>query len=531
MQRNFLKYLCFALVITIFGCARRGSLTGGFKDTLAPVLKTSLPKNFTTNFKGNEIKLYFNEYIKLKNVNKQLIISPPMKNAPDVLPYNASKFITIKIKDTLRPNTTYSFNFGQSIEDYNEQNPYQQFKYVFSTGDFIDSLKLAASVEDAIEKKSKNFVSVMLYEVDENYNDSIIYKQVPQYVTNTLDSLKTVQFENLKEGKYKLVAIKDVNNNNKYDPKTDRIGFKKEFITLPNDSTYDLKIFKEELDFKAISLNQSAGNKLLLGYEGNPKDVKVEVKKGSEKIPVLLTKYPKKDSLQVWYPSVKDDSLSIEISRNNYKKTFALKVKDQKKDTVSFTSNQSTLHFRDKFKITSATPITAVDVSKIKLFSKDSVETKFTTEYDEYNQELKLNFEKQPSEKYKLSVLPKALTDYNGKTNDSIDFKFSTKSIEDYGNLKVVLENVKRFPIIVELTDKDGKILASEYSEKETIINFDLVEPYPFTLRLIYDDNKDKTWTPGNFLEQRQSEEVIYYPKEVDVRANWDVEQPFDVGR
>jgi hypothetical protein len=86
--------------------------------------------------------LVFDEYVKLKNVNKQLIVSPPFKNQPEILPTNASKTITIKIKDTLQPNTTYNLNFGQSIEDNNEGNPYQQFKYVFSTGTYIDSLKL-----------------------------------------------------------------------------------------------------------------------------------------------------------------------------------------------------------------------------------------------------------------------------------------------------------------------------------------------------------------------------------------------------
>ena len=93
----------------------------------------------------------------------------------------------------------------------------------------------------------------------------------------------------------------------------------------------------------------------------------------------------------------------------------------------------------------------------------------------------------------------------------------------------MILNNVKRFPVLVELTTKDGKVVASEYSEKNTTLDFNLLEPAIFTIRLIYDDNKDKSWTPGNFLEKRQSEEVIYFSKPVDVRANWDVEQPFDV--
>ena len=156
----------------IIGCAKKGIITGGKKDTIAPKMISSFPKNFSTNFNGKEIKLNFDEFVKLKNVNKQLIISPPMKKQPDILPYNASKTVNIKIKDTLLPNTTYSFNFGTSIQDNNEGNPYEQFKFVFSTGNFIDSLKLGIKIKDAINRKTDNFVSVMLYEYNEKYNEN-----------------------------------------------------------------------------------------------------------------------------------------------------------------------------------------------------------------------------------------------------------------------------------------------------------------------------------------------------------------------
>jgi hypothetical protein len=84
--------------------------------------------------------------------------------------------------------------------------------------------------------------------------------------------------------------------------------------------------------------------------------------------------------------------------------------------------------------------------------------------------------------------------------------------------------------VLVQLTDKDGNVKASEYSEKATTITFDAIEPAFYTLRMVYDDNKNKEWDPGDYMEKRQSEEVIYFPKELDVRANWDVEQPFDLG-
>lgn len=531
MQKSFFKYVFFILVLFTISCARRGTITGGLKDTIAPVMKSSLPKNFSTNFNGKEIKIYFDEYVKLKNVNKQLIISPPMKKTPDILPYNASKYITIKLKDTLLENTTYSFNFGQSIEDNNEGNKLQQFKYVFSTGNYIDSLALNAKVKDAYKNKVDNFVSVMLYEVNDKYNDSTIYKEVPRYITSTLDSLKLVTLENLKEGKYQLIALKDENGNNKFDPKTDKIGFQKEYITIPNDTLYQLELFKEELPFKAVNASQVAHSKITVGYEGNAKDVKITVKKGSEIIPSIISKFPKKDSLQVWVKTIKDDSLSVEVSKDKFKKNFALKIKEQKKDTLSFVPEQrGTLPFRDKFTITSGTPIVSFDESKMKLLTKDSTEVKFTTEYDEYNQQLKFDFKKEPLEKYNFTLLPGAITDFHERQNDTLTFRFNTNNVSDYGNLKVVLENIKRFPIIVEVTDKDGKVIASAYSEKETIVNFDLLEPALFYLRLIYDDNKNKIWDSGNFIEKRQAEEVIYFPKQVDVRANWDVEQPFDVG-
>jgi Bacterial Ig-like domain len=167
MQKGFLKYIFLFLAIAIVSCAKRGTITGGLKDTIAPKIIGSVPKNFATGFNGKEIKISFDEYVKLKDINKQLIISPPMKSQPEILPYTASKFITIRIKDTLLPNTTYSFNFGKSIQDNNEGNPYQQFKYVFSTGSYIDSLVLGGKVKDALERKVDNYVSLMLYEVNE----------------------------------------------------------------------------------------------------------------------------------------------------------------------------------------------------------------------------------------------------------------------------------------------------------------------------------------------------------------------------
>ena len=532
MLKNKIKTIFILLALTVISCAKRGSISGGLKDTIAPVLKASFPKNLSVNFKAKEINLTFDEYVKLKNVAKQLIISPPMKYNPEVSPMTPSKMITIKIKDTLQENTTYSFNFGQSIEDNNEGNPYNQFQYVFSTGSYIDSLKVGGTIKDALNKKEDSFVSVMLYEVNNKFTDSAVYKSVPRYITNTLDSLKTFKIENVKAGKYLLVAMKDENSNNKFNPKKDKIGFRKQLVTIPNDSLFELKLFKEVLAFKTNKPVPTTGNKLLLGYEGDPKNLKVVLKKGNEIIPTIVTKFPAKDSIQVWYRPIKSDSLSLAIANGNYNKSYTFKKTEQKKDTLSFSPKTSLgLSKLDQFSIYSSRPLVKFDESKIKVTDKDSVNVKFSTSYDVYTQELKFDIPKEPLQRYKFNLLPGALTDYIDQKNDTLSYKVTTKNTTDYGNLRVNLSNVKQFPVIVQLTNEKGDVLASEYSDKATSVDFMFLEPAKFTLRVIYDANGNKEWDSGNFLERRQPEEVVYFPKEIDVRSNWDVDQTFDLSK
>ena len=185
------------LLLLVVQCAKRGTPTGGPKDETPPVLVRADPPNYTTNFDRKEIRIYFDEYIKLKDISKNLIVSPPMDPKAQVSPQgSASRYIDIQITDTLTPNTTYQFNFGESVTDNNEGNAFPFFKYVFSTGDYIDSLNVTGVIRDALLQKPDEYVTVMLYEADSTYSDSIVYKDVPRYITNTLDS--TVVFEDRK---------------------------------------------------------------------------------------------------------------------------------------------------------------------------------------------------------------------------------------------------------------------------------------------------------------------------------------------
>ncbi|WP_411377584.1 Ig-like domain-containing protein [Flavobacterium psychrophilum] len=327
------------------------------------------------------MKITFDEYIKVKDLQKNLIVSPPMKTPIIVLPQgSASKYITIKIADTLKQNTTYSFNFGKSIVDYNEGNPYQQLKYVFSTGPFLDSLSIEGIVKDSYEKNTDKSVNVMLYEVDQKYNDSIVYKETPRYITNTGDSLKSFKLENIKAGKYKLIALKETGENYKFDPNKDKIGFYNQIISVPDKSVFELELFKEELIFKAKKPSQASGNRVIVGYQGKVRNLKIEAKRNQNVIKTRVTKFEGKDSIQVWFLPIKNDSIQLNIENEKYKKDYMVKLKNQHQDSLKLSPKQTgTISFRENFAIATKTPLDKFDLTKMiltKRFFKSSFQNK-----------------------------------------------------------------------------------------------------------------------------------------------------------
>ena len=175
----FFRFIFTVVLLSavLVSCAKRGSPSGGDKDETPPKFVKANPEPFTTNFNEDEIRIFFNEYVKLKNSQQQIVISPPIDPAPYITPLGSpNKVVKINFNDSvLKPNTTYTVNFGRSIEDNNEGNPLEFFKYIFSTGAYIDSLKLEGSVKDAFKRVPEQFITVALYELNENYKDSVSY--------------------------------------------------------------------------------------------------------------------------------------------------------------------------------------------------------------------------------------------------------------------------------------------------------------------------------------------------------------------
>lgn len=519
-------------LLFLYSCAKTGRPSGGPKDETAPLMVTANPPNETTNFTKDRIRIYFDEYIKLKDLNKQLIISPPLKNNPIITPQgNPSKYINIKILDTLKPNTTYTFNFGNSVQDNNEGNTLESFKYVMSTGNYIDSLTLKGSLRNALKKDTIKNSLVMLYEINDTYNDSIVYKKKPDYVTNTLNT-PNFKLTNLREGKYRLVVLQQKNINYLFSPKTDKIGFLDTIIQLPQDSVLNtpIPVFKEVLPLKLSRPKEVSKGKILFGFEGDATDLQIELLQPKPTDFKYIAKFePKKDTLNYWFTGLPNDSVFFKVTaKNNFIDTLKLKLRKKKTDSLTVSSRMSTLHLKDTFAISTNNPIVTIDTTKIRLMDKDSTVIPVAPILSKTKNAVSFTFKKQYNKDYQLKLYPKALVDIYQDVNDTLTFNFKTKTPEDYGSIILNISNTTTTSFFLELLNEKQEVLRRVFPTKSSV-TFDLLRAGTYHIRAILDTNMNKKWDSGNYLKGIQPEKVIYFPQPILLNTNWEVNHTFTI--
>ena len=533
-MRNLIYFLISILLIN--GCAKRGSPTGGPKDSIPPVLVNANPKLNSTNFNEEEIRLTFDEWIKLDKVQDQLIISPPIDNSSyEIKPLSGvTKKVFIRFIDSLNSETTYTINFGNSIKDNNENNTLTFFNYTFSTGETLDSLYVKGLISDAFDREPSNYVSLQLYRIDSILEDSIVFKNKPTYISNTLDSA-SYKFQNVKEGKYLIIALKDLNNNYLFDPFFEKIGFIDSLITLPKDSIIDFKLFKEETELVWDRPHFINSEKIGFGYYGKLDIDKIELNsKIPDSVSYTFLKEKETDTLNLWLSRNSFDSLNFNLIEKDTIKLTTVKF-DRKRDTLidslrisSKTAN--ILHLKESFKLSYNIPIYKIVDSLINIRNIDSLLIAFRTSINKDEEELDIIFEASPSDEYNINLYPNAIVDIRGNVNDTLNYKVITQTLEDYGNiyLDVVRNNDSKF--ILHLIDNNGDIVR-EYKNvsQNSTYSFDLIRPGKYSFRLIEDLNENSRWDTGNYLKKIKPEPVYYYKDEIEVRANWDLNETFNL--
>lgn len=222
-----LKILVAALFFSCFAwqCANIGAPQGGPRDSIPPAVMSAEPKFNTVNFDGKRIMVTFNEYIQIKDQQKEFFSSPPMKHTPSFT--IKGKSLQIDIKDTLQENTTYALNFGSAVRDNNEGNPLNGFRYVFSTGADIDSLYISGYTVDAYKTDSVSKTLIYFFPPDVDSipdYDSTLLKLQPIAIGRAENNGIFIA-RNLKNMHYKVYAFQDENSNFTYDPGVDKVGF------------------------------------------------------------------------------------------------------------------------------------------------------------------------------------------------------------------------------------------------------------------------------------------------------------------
>lgn len=523
-------------IISTTHCAKRGTPSGGSKDSLPPVLIKATPPFETTNFDAQKIILNFDEYVKLNNIDEQLIVSPPMEKSDyQILPEGTvSKKVEIRFKNPPRDKTTFTFNFGSAIEDYNEGNQLPYFYYTFSTGDYIDSLQLSGNVMDAFEIDSLSKISIHLYPIDSTYTDSTIYLQKPFYVGNTLDSIY-FKLNNLAPGKYEFLAIDDVGKNYLFDQNIDKIGFFSEPIELPQDSIVFPFLFKEITNFSWGRPRFVNDHHLEFGYFGEVGDRRVQFDSAfTAKGKGFFTQDREKDTLHYWFRPQKDlDSLIVQFEENDSLRPYVIKPFKLIEDSLEIKFEQRNggiLHFLDTLKLKANLPIATVNEEFIQIFDIDTLEVPFSTRIDENKDYLYFDFDRVPNDVYRLQLFPNAIVDFMGGTMDTLNHRVKTVKVEDYGNLFLTIDRKDpELTYFLELLNSKMEVVRKIEQNENDYYVLEYLLPSNYQIRLVKDRNKNGKRDTGNYLEKRQPEEVVYLPAPLSLRANWDLNETFTI--
>lgn len=532
-----IKYTTIFAVVVLaaffFSCANVGYPSGGEVDKTAPKATAFEPTNETKNFTSNNIVIHFDEYIQLKDVDNQVLISPPFEHKAEIVA--KGKYVSIKIKDTLLPNTTYLFQFKNAIVDNNEGNALPSLDYVFSTGDHLDSLSVKGKVVDGLTLKPDENIAVLLYS---EFTDSAIAKSHPVYMTKT-DKNGVFKFKYLKQGLYKIIALKDDDRSLTYNNASEKMAFSTDTI-LPAyiidsvdtaDSGLILHTFLPEVGEQRITDSKMTKSGKAIITTLYPL-VNATITSPENELITVLNKSC--DTLEVW-TTKPTDSLTLMIKDHSgiddtLKLRYFKKKGRQGKENFYKTNAKATVPYFDSIKMTFTNPIDSVmDNGKIVC-----VQTKTDTFYtslilDQARLHALVALKLQPDSSYTMLIPKGKIVDIYGTPNDSITLKTKANTPNDYGaiTIKLVPATDTVQYIIQLLTEKDEVIAEKIYTGNAlTFLN---ITAGKYKIRAILDVNANGQWDTGNYWQHLQPEKVYYFPKTLELRNNWEIEETFDI--
>lgn len=560
--------LLFGLTLFLPSCANTTAPpSGGVKDTLAPVLLKVEPDSNKINFplRGQKIELKFDEFVVLKEPEKNIVVSPPVKKRVETKV--RGKSIISEFRDSLNLNTTYSISFNSAIADNNEGNLFPPYRYVFSTGNIIDSMIATANIADAATLLPLPSVTLAFYE---NHSDSVIYNTLPSAISKS-DKWGHFLITNIKPVPYRVIAFSDENGNNMYNPENEKLAFLDSLFTPskvmvngmeelsyvdPKDTTASLA---RTSDFRLYLFREEASRQFVRNYERlseresfikfNAHNVKIDSAGFAELDSVNVIKHfnVTRDSLNLWIKGdfkripdtlnfrikyFKTDSLDNlvmtretfrlplprknrqqeqrEKERNKDKRANLLDIKldanpaliEKEGFRIEFTAPIESI-ISDSIRLTSLTPKGVESVEKFKLIP-DSLELRKYT--------VKPETTLQQGYDYILSIDSRAFTDITGNYNDSTGIKIMLPKSEKMGKIDLDIKGTEGTSFVVELINQSrDKVFRSYRITSDQILDFPYLDPGKYSIRIFMDKNGNGILDSGLLKERRQPEMVRLY--------------------
>jgi hypothetical protein len=564
--------LFLALATLTNGCANIGALNGGKKDAIPPrVLTARSTPNFQTNFKKQPIKLVFDEYIKLDDVFKQVVISPPLDENPTVESKDSRSVVLTFGKDVvLRENATYTINFGSSVKDLNEGNVAKNLRFVFSTGDHIDSLTVVGRIVDAVSGQPVEGALLMLYD---NFSDTIVRKKKPFYFGRT-EKDGIARIENVREGSFKAFALVDKDQNYLFNQDVERIGFPDTLLNVsiinnapqlfPQDtstkrtdglqnapeisektrkdtsktasiaqkttSNLNIRLFDPIKKPQLMNRETDKYGLVKLVYNQEPTVAKVNFDQIGQTVQTEVSK----DTLLVYYDLSQETTWNLAVKNDTFP-TDSVRVrtkgradflKKAKLEAIN-APKQINKHPTKPIVLTFTYPLQNIDNQLIELLDSAKKTVPLSIKRDSTSpRKLQFNADWQQGKRYTLRVLPNALTDMYGLKNDTVSININVQLKEEFGDLTLKitqLDSTKNY--VCQVYGGGGVIEKELYIEQKSkfTARIETIQPDGYTIKIIEDLNKNRRWDTGNYDKHTQPERIFLKTAE-SLRANWEVE-------
>ena len=583
--RNSFRLLYGMLLLTvIYSCANIGSPNGGPYDETPPKFVSSTPVPNQINYTGKKIEILFDELIQIEKPSENVIITPPQMELPVIR--SAGKKAVIELKDTLKPNTTYTIDFTNSISDNNEKNVFENFSFAFSTGDIIDTLEVSGVLLNAENLKPMPGITIGLHN---NLEDSAFVK-LPFVRTSRTNDKGQFTIRNITPGTYHIFALNDVNRDYKFDQPGEDIAFLDSVIvpsfelTTRQDTTWkdsltidtirtvgytrffpdniELRLFKEKFERQYMVKPERPDEKYFtlrfntkldtvpvpVPINFTPEDSTwyfVQQTEGGTAVNYWLAdstvwkqdtlqvqvSYPKSDSLNILRPQT--DTVQLVLRRRPAEKKK--KKKKDEPDPIVFLGMQvdapSSMDLFDTISVTFNEPV--LDINKEMFFLDQKIDTVWNTvDFDFFPDSTNsLNyFIRRPwkyGEEYRIEVDSAAIHSLYGKWNDFFTGEFKIKKEDEYGYLYLNINGVDTTAFVELLSSGDAPVRKAKV--KDGGVLFMDLKPDKYYARIVIDTNGNGVWDTGNYIEKRQPEEVYYSPKMYEIMQNWQVEETWNV--